>query len=342
MTRFPRPLVPGDTIAVTAPSSGVDEEARPRLEFNLQGLRERGYDVVVGECMSGELVRSAPKEQRAAELVDLLCDPGVAAVVPPFGGELAIDLLDVLDWDRLAAAEPTWFVGWSDCCTVSVPLTTRLGWATVHGWNLMDTALAAPAGLAHWLDLVSATGEVTQRSPGRTRDGWDDFRAPDTTEMTLDRETDWLVVGGGDVDVSGRLVGGCVEVLGPMAGTPYADVPAYGRAHADEGLLIYLEVCEAGAYDAARILHGLRHAGWFEHASGILVGRTPAEDRPDLTQLGAVEDALGGLGLPIVAEMDIGHTQPFLGLVNGASARVVVRDGVREVTQQLGTTATAG
>ncbi len=141
------------------------------------------------------------------------------------------------------------------------------------------------------------------------------------------------------MDVSGRLIGGCVEVLAPLAGTPYADVPAYGRAHADEGLLVYLEVCEAGAYDAARMLHGLRLAGWFEHANAILVGRTSAEDKPDLTQLQAVEDALGDLGLPIVAEMDIGHTQPFLGLVNGAAARVVVRDGVREVTQTLGPTA---
>ena len=40
-----------------------------------------------------------------------------AAVVPPWGGELAIDLLDQLDWDALAAAEPTWLVGWSDICT---------------------------------------------------------------------------------------------------------------------------------------------------------------------------------------------------------------------------------
>jgi muramoyltetrapeptide carboxypeptidase len=37
-----------------------------------------------------------------------------------------------------------------------------------------------------------------------------------------------------------------------------------------------------------------------------------------------------------VTQMDIGHTQPFLPLVNGASARVVVGDGVREVTQTLG------
>ena len=72
------------------------------------------------------------------------------------------------------------------------------------------------------------------------------------------------------------------------------------------------------------------------NANAVLVGRTPAEDKPDLTQLEAVEDALGDLGIPVVAEMDIGHTQPFLPLVNGASARVVVRDGVREVTQTLG------
>jgi muramoyltetrapeptide carboxypeptidase len=337
MTRFPRPLVPGDRIAVTSPSSGVEAELQPRLEVALQSLSERGFDVVVGECMSAEQVRSGPKEQRAAELVDFLCDPTVAAVVPPWGGELAIDLLDQLDWERLAAAEPTWLVGWSDMSSVMVPLTLRLDWATVHGWNLMDTPYAAPDGLLHWVDLLSRTGEVTQHSPGRFRGTWGDYReTPEISTFRLDETTDWVVLGGGDVDVSGRLVGGCLDVIAPLAGTPYADVPAYGRAHADEGLLVYLEVSEFGAYDACRIFHGLRYAGWFDHANAILVGRTPAPDADDLTQLQGVEEAVGGLGIPIVAEMDIGHTQPFLPLVNGASARVVVSDGVREVSQQLG------
>jgi len=340
MTRFPRPLAPGDRIAVTSPSSGVTAEAWPRLEFNLQWLRNRGYDVVVGECMSGEQVRSAPKEERAGELVEFLCDPSVAAVVPPFGGELAIDLLDQVDWERLAAAEPTWLVAWSDNTTLMVPLTTRLDWASAHGWNLMDTALAPPEGMAHWTDLIATTGEVVQHSPGRTREGWGDWRSPDTATMTLDQPTDWVVLGGAHdeqgVDVSGRLIGGCLEVLAPLAGTPYADLPAYGRAHAQEGLLVYLEVCQSGAYDACRMFHGLRYAGWFEHANAVLIGRTPAPDSDDLTQLQAVEDALGGLGIPVVAEMDIGHTQPFLPLVNGALARIEVRDGVRRMTQQIG------
>jgi muramoyltetrapeptide carboxypeptidase LdcA involved in peptidoglycan recycling len=336
-TRFPTPLAPGDRIAVTSPSSGVEDPLRPRLEVALQSLRDRGFDVVVGECMSGAQVRSAPKEQRAEELVDFLCDPSVAAVVPPWGGELAIDLLDVLDWERLAAAEPTWLVGWSDSSSLLLPLLTRLGWASAHGWNLMDSPYAAPDGLLHWVDLLSGPGTVTQRSPGRFRSTWDDYvTAPEVTEMALDEPTDWVVLGGRDVDASGRLVGGCVDVLVAMAGTPYADVAAYGRAHADEGLLVYLEVCEHGAYDACRELHGLRYAGWFEHANAVLVGRTRAPDAPDLTQLQAVEDALGGLGIPVVAQMDIGHTQPFLPLVNGAPGRIVVREGVREVTQTLG------
>ena len=337
MTRFPRPLAPGDRIAVTSPSSGVGARLRPRIEASIAALRGRGYDVVVGECMGDDLVVSAPKEQRAAELVSMLTDPQVAAVVPPWGGELAIDLLDQLDWDALAAAEPTWFVGWSDCTSLLMPLTVRLGWATLHGWNLADTAYAAPAGLLHWLDLAAVTGEVTQTSPGRTRDGWDDYEAhPGVAEMTLDRPTSWSVLGGGDTEMTGVLIGGCVECVSPLAGTPYGDVPAYGRAHADEGLLVYLEVCEHMAYDAARQLHGLRLAGWFDDASGVLIGRTAAPDAEKMTQHEAVADALVMLDVPVVLDADIGHTQPFLPLVNGASARVTVTDGVGVVTQQIG------
>ncbi len=337
MTRFPRPLAPGDRIAVTSPSSGVGDELRPRVEASIASLRARGFEVVVGDCMGDDRVVSAPKERRAAELVAMLSDPDVAAVVPPWGGETAIDLLDQVDWDALADVEPTWLVGWSDVSTVLLPLTLRTGWATLHGWNLADSAYTAPDGLLHWVDLVAATGEVTQTSPGLTREGWDDYAGhPEVATMTLDRPARWSVLGGGDADVSGVLIGGCLEVVSPMAGTPYADVPAFGRAHADEGLLVYFEACEHGAYDVARALHGLRLAGWFEHAHGVLIGRTPAPGSEKMTQHQAVADALGMLEVPVVLDADIGHTQPFLGVFNGASARVTVTGGVGVVTQRVG------
>lgn len=335
--RFPAPLRPGDTIGVTAPSSGVDLGMQARLEVNVGWLRDRGFDVRLGDCLSGERVVSASKQARADELMAMFRDPAVRAVVPPWGGELAIDLLDQLDFDELAAIEPTWFVGYSDCSTLLLPLLLRSGWAGIHGTNLMDTVYAVPDGLLHWTDIASRTAPFTQTSPGRYRDeGWDDYRGdPGVDQMTLDREGSWTLVGGGGLDVTGRLVGGCIEVLSPLAGTPWGDVAAFGEEHAGEGLVVYLEAAEAGAYDVCRALHGMRLAGWFDQATAILVGRTHALGADHLTQHEAVLDALGMLDLPIVLDVECGHVQPFLPLVNGALARVVVDRGRHEITQEL-------
>ena len=70
---------------------------------------------------------------------------------------------------------------------------------------MVMTGLAPPPGLAHWTDLLAAVGAVVQDSPGRTRQGWGDWRRHDTTTMTLDEETDWDVLDGGDVDERTRF-----------------------------------------------------------------------------------------------------------------------------------------
>jgi muramoyltetrapeptide carboxypeptidase LdcA involved in peptidoglycan recycling len=124
-------------------------------------------------------------------------------------------------------------------------------------------------------------------------------------------------------------------VLSPLAGTPYGDVAAYGRAHADEGLLVYLEAAESGAFDICRALHGMRHAGWFDHANAIIIGRTSAPGADGMTQAEAVADALGGRGVPVVLDVECGHVQPFLPLVTGAKARLVLDGDHRELTQTL-------
>ncbi|WP_460797852.1 S66 family peptidase [Nocardioides pacificus] len=333
--RYPRPLQPGDRIGVTAPSSGVPARLRGRLDQGVETLRSRGYDVTVGACLVGDGPVSAPAPQRAAELQAMLLDPAIRAVVPPWGGELSIDLLDLLDWDALAQAEPTWVVGFSDLSTVLLALTTRLGWATLHGSNLMDTPYRPPTGLTHWTDVAAATEALVQRSPGRFRSaGWDDYEnQPGIDEMTLDATGRWRLVGAESLDVSGRLVGGCLDIVHHLAPTPYGDVAGFGRAHADEGLVVYLEAAECEAYETARALHGLRLAGWFEHAKAVLVGRTTAPDSAGMTQHAAVLDALGGLDLPLVLDVECGHVQPFLPLVNGARARVVVDGERHEITQ---------
>ncbi len=332
--RFPRPLRPGDRIGVTSPSAGVAGAAAARIDFCVGWLRERGYDVVVGECMDGTGLTSAPAAARAAELTRMLADPDIACVVPPWGGETAIDLVDLLDWDTLAAAEPTWLVGFSDLSTVLLPITTRLGWATVHGDNLADTPYAVPDGLLHWLDLVSGPGPFVQRDSGVVTDWWRFEEDPLATTWKHVGTGAWELHGGGSLDVSGRLVGGCIETIGHLAGTPYGDVRSWAEA-LDEPTIVYVEACEDHAVDICRLLHGMRLAGWFDRAAAVLVGSTRAPDHPDLTQRQAVLDALGRLDLPIVWDLEIGHVPPHLPLVNGALARVVVDGDRHEITQAL-------
>ncbi|MFJ8691449.1 S66 family peptidase [Streptomyces roseolilacinus] len=338
--RHPRPLRPGDRIAVTSPSSGVPEELRARLDVAVRAVEARGYEVVVGACMDGSGHVSAPAADRAAELTAMLTDPDVRAVVPPWGGETAIDLLPLLDWDRLRAAEPTWLVGFSDMSTLLTPFTLLTGTATLHGNNLMDTPYRTPEGLLSWLDVVALPegGRFTQTPPGRHRaSGRDDWVAdPRVDTLTLDGTGTWTRLDGdGDVDVEGRLIGGCVETLCHLAGTPYGDVSAFARAHAPEGLLVYVEAADDDAFTVCRALHGMRLAGFFDAAEAVLVGRATGPGAPSLTHHEAVLDALGPLGVPLIADVECGHVPPYLPLVNGARGRVVHTATRHELTQTL-------
>lgn len=339
--RRPAPLRPGDTIAVTSPSSGVTADERARLDVAIGVLEARGFRVVVGDCMDGSRHVSAPATERARELEQFLTDPTVRAVVPPWGGVGAIDLLSLLDWDAIAAAEPTWFVGLSDTSTLLVPMTLLTGVATVHGNNLMDVPYDVPRGLLSWLDVASMPSGTTfeQVPPGRFRaHGWDDYVAdPQVRTLTLDTAGTWSRFDGGtgDVDVAGVLVGGCIDTLSNVVGTPYADVRAFARQHAPEGLLVYVEAADEDAETICSRLHGMRLAGFFDEANAVLVGRTRAPDTPHLTQREAVVDALGGLGVPIVGDVECGHVQPFMPLVNGALGRVRCDGTSMSLTQTI-------
>lgn len=332
--RFPRPLQPGDRIGVTSPSAGVGEGAAARIEFCVDWLRRRGYDVVIGECMSADRWVAGPKEKRAAELTAMLVDPSIRAIVPPWGGAgTALDLLDQLDYGAVAAADPTWVVGYSDSSAWMVPLTLRAGLPTLHGDNLADTPYQTPLGLQHWLDIAAATAPVVQRESG-VRATWNPLTDASATDWKDPEPGTWRLHGADELDASGVLIGGCIEVMAGIAGTPYGDVRQFGADHG--ALLVYLEAADEEAFAICRHLHHLRYAGWFDHAEAILIGRTNApasEDDGGLTQEAAVLDAVGGLGIPIVFDMEIGHVPPHLPLLNGATAQLEVNDRTRHIVQ---------
>jgi muramoyltetrapeptide carboxypeptidase len=311
--RFPAPLRPGDRVGVTSASKGVERREQDRLEQAVRAVRNRGYEVVIGECMDGTSHTSAPAEERAAELMAMLTDPRIRAVVPPRGGETAIDLLPLLDWASVAEADPTWFVGFSDISTLLLPMTVRTGIATLHTNNLMNTPYKLGAQVLTWPDIIAFGPGASFTQGGR----W----------VRLD--------GDGPADVTGRLVGGCIEAVRHLAGTPHGDVARFARQHAPEGLIVYLEAAQDDAFSVCRSLHGMRLAGFFAEANAILIASTFAPDSPTLTQQEGVVDALAAVGVPIIADIGCGHVPPYVPMVNGALGHLRFGAGSATLTQSL-------
>ena len=186
--------MPGDLIAVTAPSSGVTGAALARL--------------------------------------DLLSDPEVSVVFPPWGGELASELLEHVDWAALRSTAPKWLLGFSDISTIQLPLTLVSGWATAHGTCLMDLVPTQTDPLTTAVLSVLSSDfrtAVVQRSSSFHQERWTDPALRVDAPFALTRRTEWkrLDRSSAPLCIEGCLVGGCVDTVAGLAGTMYGDVPGF-------------------------------------------------------------------------------------------------------------------
>lgn len=330
---------------MTAPSSGVSPAVIPRLELALRHVSSKGFKIREGRCLRGGGKHvSAPAADRAQELMEFWLDPAVAAIIPPWGGELAMELLPLLDFDRLRAAPPTWFLGYSDTSSLLFPLTLLADCATAHGTNLMEQVPGQSDPLTRGcLDVLATApgGAVEQASSERYRNDWLDWAKHPESAFNLTEPTRWKALGG-DADrrvaMRGRVIGGCLDTLTNLAGTPWGDLPAFRRRYAADGLILYLENCELIPPHFARNLWQLQAAGWFEGLAGLVFGRTLAPDakEPDgFTFVDALEATVGRLGISVVYDADIGHVPPQMTILNGAAAELTCEGGRGILRQTL-------
>ena len=344
MVAYPKPLHPGDLIAVTAPSSGVSGAALARLDLVLEHLRMQGYRVVEGECLRSEHKNaSAIKKSRASELSGFLHDPEVAAIFPPWGGELASELLDSIDFEGLRSVTPKWLLGYSDISTLQLPLTLISGWATAHGPNLMDLAPTQTDALTVGALRILEGGlqkPVVQHSSDLFQTTWTDFAVRADAPLNLTERTVWKRLDGSPESTRfrGRLVGGCLDTVAWLAGTNFGDVPSFIRRSRVLGTIVYLENVEMAPPGLVRALLSLKRHRWFEGLSGLMLGRSAGPvpgTSSSLSYEEALQAALGDLDCPILYDVDIGHRPPQFTLVNGAVAEVTFCDSGGTVSQAM-------
>ena len=135
MIRYPI-LRQGAAIGVMSPSSGVDAELHHLLLLSRERMESKGYAVTFGETVwTQNKAKSSAAKIRAAEFQAMMGDGEIDMIFPPWGGELAIEILKHIDFDQLPSK---WVLGYSDTSVLLLAITLQKGIATAHGVNFVD------------------------------------------------------------------------------------------------------------------------------------------------------------------------------------------------------------
>lgn len=124
---------------------------------------------------------------------------------------------------------------------------------------------------------------------------------------------------------SGRLIGGCLDILCMLCGTKYDQVSAFNDRYADDGIIWFMESCDLNVMSIRRALWQLDQAGWFSHVKGFLIGRPlNGGEMFGLDKYEAVTGVLKKYHVPILMDLDIGHIPPMMPLIEGSMADVMI------------------
>ena len=290
--RKPRPLAPGDRVAIVAPASPFD---RDRFDRGVAELERFGLTPVVTEevfVRSGYVAGDA--QHRAVALTDAWRDPSIAAIMGARGGYGSAQLLPFLDPDVVRdAAKP--FIGHSDLTALLVYLTTVCGTVCFHGPMVLNLSRGEAGydrdSLRRCLMTPAPVGELTT-------EGLDTLRAG---------------------EAHGPLLGGTLTQLVASLGTPYAfDPPA--------GYVLLIDEVGERPYRIDRMLTQLAASGVLARAAAVVCGELPECDEPTghLTARGVVAEMLAAFPGPVLFGFPTGHTAgPALTVPLGLEVRVV-------------------
>jgi len=323
------------TIGVTAPSSGVPSELHELLNSAFNSMKKKGFNVICGDTpWTQDKAKSAPAKIRAEEFNRMMLNENINLIIPPWGGELLIETLEFIDFENI---QNKWVLGYSDTSLLLLAITLKTGVATAHGTNLVDLrGEYSDETTAMWQSVLSTkkNKSILQYSSEKYQKEWK-FDQPTPCIFDLTEQTYWKSTIKNKVKVQGRLLGGCIDVIRHLIGTPFGDVRKFKEKYIEgDSIIWFLENCELSTTDLRRSLVQMKLAGWFENCSGMMFGRSPANTPiENYTVEDVYKELSNELQIPVIYDIDCGHVPPQITLINGAFAEIEVENGKGTVLQ---------
>jgi muramoyltetrapeptide carboxypeptidase LdcA involved in peptidoglycan recycling len=331
MTTLTRPklLKQGDTVATISLSWGGAGELLHRYEIGKKRLQEVfGLNVVETKntLKSSDFISKNP-QARADDLMEAFSDKSIKAIISTIGGEDSIRTLPYTDLSVIRQ-NPKIFIGFSDT-TVTHFACYKAGLTSFYGTSLL-VGFAENGGMHQYqIDDIKRTlfssspvGQIFPNKNGWTSESLDWFdKSLQNTQRKLNDSNEWIFLQGSK-KVQGQLIGGCVEVLEFLKGTDYwLDKSDW------KDKILFLETSEEmmPPTNFRRVLRNYAAQGVFEKISGLILGRPYNNrfvDEYNNILLQVIRDEQGNDHLPIITEMDFGHTCPTFTIPYGVVAEI--------------------
>lgn len=339
--RYPKFLKENGTLGFVAPSFGCAiEPYHSAFKNALDKWEAQGYKINLGpNCFAsnGIGISNDPK-LCGQEINDWYCSDENDIIISCGGGELMCEVVPYMDFERMKQAEPKWYMGFSDNTNFTFLSTIMMDTAAIYG------PCAASFGMEPWhaaiqdaWDLLHGKKDTLKGYDLWEKEGFKDEEHPllpyNVTEPVVlrnyicengvatqvDEET--------TIELEGRLIGGCMDILQMYPGTPYDKVKEFNEKYKEDGFIWFMESCDLNLMSIRRAIWQLKQAGWFEHLKGFLIGRPLCygEEAFGIDQYRAVTDVLAEYNVPIIMDLDLGHLPPSIPMICGSTAKVSIK-----------------
>jgi len=318
--RYPKYLnTTNSKIGITAMSAGVGKYI-DEYKKSISNLEKNGFSIIETGNVRNQGNPSSDGQTRAKELDRLVLDEDVDFILNASGGDFLPEMLPYVNFENINN-NPKYIMGSSDATGILYIVTTALDIATIYGFN----AASFDQEKLHISQLNSfeiMKGNLIEQN---SFDKYQVEKDENNLSYNLTENIYWENLNG-EVDIKGRLIGGCIDCIRNIIGTKYDKTKDFIERYKDDGIIWYFDNFALTTEDFYLTLLQFKEAGWFKYTKGVIVGRVKYPGGfTELTYQEALKKSLGNI--PIIFNADIGHVVPKMTIINGCVAHIISKNG---------------
>ncbi len=311
---IPTKLQPGDEVRVIAPARSLSIISQDLRRIAQDRFTQLGLKLSFGQHVEEiDDFNSSSIKSRIDDLHQAFADPHVKAIITVIGGFNSNQLLEEIDW-QLIGQNPKIFCGYSDITALNNAIFARTGLVTYSGphYSTFGQKLHFDYTLEYFQKCLMTDSEFAVTASTEWSD--DSWYLDQNDRHLIPNEGFWLLNPG---QAQGTILGANLCTFNLLHGTPY-------MPDIKDTVLFLEDDSESQPHTFDRDLQSLMHLPDFKYVRGLVIGRfqkTSHMTRDLLQQIISTKKPLAGL--PVIANVDFGHTDPKITFPVGGSVSLV-------------------